>query len=69
MDEKLTTDVIQQHIRIQREAEVFPIVNRGQFWFNTLTEKQIKELEQWYKDWLEATKTMKIPKKPKWLKD
>ena len=55
-------------LRMMREDECFTIVNRGQAWYNTLTEEQKEELQAWYKDWLDVTKTGVIPEKPSWLK-
>ena len=55
-------------LRNLREQECFPIINRGQLWYKNLTEEQINELEQWYKDYLDITITKIIPQKPEWLK-
>ena len=55
-------------LRKLREEKCFPIVNRGSFWYETLTEEQVKELREWYSAWLNVTETFKIPHKPKWLK-
>lgn len=55
-------------LRLQRENECFPIINRGQLWYDTLTEKQQLELKKWYQLWLDVTQTEKIPEKPSWLK-
>ena len=48
-----------------REAECFPI-NRGQLWYDRLSEKQKAELQVWYSDWL-VTDTLTAPEKPSWL--
>ncbi|HEL1234607.1 TPA: DUF2977 domain-containing protein [Streptococcus equi subsp. zooepidemicus] len=56
-------------IRLQRNRECFSVINRGQLWYDKLTDKQREELQQWYDDWLNATSTKKIPSKPSWLKD
>ena len=56
------------YIRDIRAMECFPIINRGKFWYETLTEEQIAELHKWYNEWLNATETLIIPKKPEWLK-
>ena len=53
--------------RSLRERDCFPIINRGQLWYQTLTEDQLIELNKWYKDWLDVTKTLVIPTKPSWL--
>lgn len=63
-------DAISQisELRIRREEECFPIINRGQLWYNTLTTEQVQELNQWYMAWLDITETKIIPTKPSWLK-
>jgi len=65
---KLPEELIITQLRRIREVECFSIVNRGKLWYNTITESQLKELEKWYKEWLDVTKTKKVPQKPKWLK-
>lgn len=57
---------ILQRLRFKRE-ECFEIINRGKLWYDTLSETQIKELKEWYKNWLDVTKTKTIPQKPEWL--
>ena len=54
-------------IRRLREKECFSVINRGQLWYDHLTEKQRSELDAWYKAWLDATETGAIPDKPEWL--
>lgn len=54
-------------LRKLREEKCFPIVNRGSFWYESLTEEQVAELREWYNAWLDVTITFKIPIKPKWL--
>jgi len=54
--------------RRRRNRECFPIINRGNAWYNTLTSSQKLDLDKWYKDWLEVTVTLVEPIKPKWLK-
>ena len=54
-------------IRGMREMFVFPIINRGQAWYWTLSEKQTAELKEWYNAWLDATDTGIIPDTPEWL--
>ena len=58
----------QQQLRKLREAECFALVNRGELWYNRLTEEQKTELEKWYQAWLDVTETLTIPNKPNWLK-
>ena len=54
-------------IRLLREQECFPVINRGLLWYETLTVKQKLELTKWYQAWLDATKTGVMPKKLAWL--
>lgn len=54
-------------IRIVREEECFPIVNRGKLWYDQLTSSQFNEMKAWYEAWLDAPATGKMPKKPKWI--
>lgn len=63
-----TQEEIKVNFRQQREVECFPIINRGQLWYDGLTEQQIAELTAWYKDWLNVTQTLDVPEKPTWLK-
>ena len=59
-----------------REEECFVYINRGELWYNKLTEEQKQELESWYQAWLDVTKETNkdengdyiIPQKPSWLK-
>ena len=55
-------------LRNDREAICFTIVNRGVLWYNTLTEEQKIELNNWYLAWLDVTETRIVPQKPEWLK-
>lgn len=54
-------------IRHRRETECFPIVNRGQLWYDKLSKKKKEELEQWYQAWLDTTNTGVVPEKLAWL--
>lgn len=54
-------------IRELREDVCFPIINRGELWYRTLTDEQVEELNQWYVNWLDAPQTKNIPEKPTWL--
>lgn len=56
-----------EKLRAKRETECFSIINRGQLWYLTLTEQQLKELQIWYNKWLDVTKTLVEPTKPEWL--
>lgn len=37
-----------QALRRRRIGECFSVINRGQLWYNTLTEEQKQELQIWY---------------------
>lgn len=54
-------------IRRQREVECFPVINRGQLWYERLTEEQKEELKTWYQAWLDAASTGVVPDRPAWL--
>lgn len=64
----IQTEEENEKLRIERDNECFSVVNRGWLWYDTLTEKQTKELRKWYQDWLDVTETRKKPDKPSWLK-
>ena len=66
--EALLTEAKKDEFRMRREKECFSVINRGWLWYDTLTEKQTKELRKWYKDWLDVTETKKKPDRPSWLK-
>ena len=55
-------------LRSNRESKCFPIINRGQLWYETLTEEQKTELRFWYRAWLDVTVSMQEPSMPVWLK-
>ncbi len=55
-------------LRIKREQECYPIINRGQLWYSHLTDEQKQELDDWYEKWLNVTETKVIPERPSWLK-
>lgn len=55
-------------LRIKREQECYPIINRGQLWYSHLTEEQKQELNVWYERWLNVTETKMIPERLSWLK-
>ncbi|MBR2312216.1 MAG: hypothetical protein IKA46_02890 [Clostridia bacterium] len=61
-------ETVKASLRKLREEKCFPIVNRGSFWYESLTEEQVVELREWYAAWLDVTATFKIPSAPKWLK-
>lgn len=53
--------------RKRRLEECFPIINRGQLWYDTLSKEQLTELKNWYQAWLDGTSTQTVPEKPEWL--
>ena len=78
---KPTQDEILELLRLRRENECFPIINRGILWYNLLTDEQKLELDKWYKEWLDITDIYRnayeenselsietiMPIKPDWL--
>lgn len=66
-DEKVLQEKLNL-VRRKRENDCFPIINRGQLWYDTLSEQQKTELRNWYQQWLDVTTTFVIPTKPEWLK-
>lgn len=59
----------QGELRKRREAECFPIINRGILWYEKLTTEQKTELSVWYEAWLNAPQTLSAPETPSWLVD
>lgn len=55
-------------LRRLRVRECFSAVNRGEVWYNLLTNEQKEELKTWYQAWLDVTESLSIPEKPVWLK-
>jgi hypothetical protein len=70
---KYTAEEIEQNIkeaiRQRREKECFPIINRGQAWYNLLTFEQREEIDKWYIAWLNATETGEIPEMPVFINE
>jgi hypothetical protein len=63
----LPTDGAKEALRELRERECFSIINRGQLWYESLTDEQRADLSAWYRAWLDCTSTMLTPKRPTWL--
>lgn len=63
-----TKEEILENLRQRREEECFSIINRGELWYDALTEAQLNELNNWYNAWLNVTETEIIPIKPSWIK-
>lgn len=57
----------ENELRSRREAECFPVINRGVLWYNKLSDEQKQELSAWYEAWLDAPETGSVPEKPSWL--
>lgn len=53
--------------RRRRAQLCFSVVNRGQVWYDTLSDIQKAELRAWYLDWLNVTETLREPTPPSWL--
>ena len=66
-DAQAQSEAAKAEYRRRRELECFPIINRGQLWYDTLSEGQLSELKNWYQAWLDGTHTQTIPEKPEWL--
>lgn len=73
---QLTDEEILNNLRSKRQYECFSVVNRGELWYNKLTEEQKSQLSAWYDAWLDVTEENNkdnngeyiIPTKPIWLK-
>lgn len=68
VNEGLLNDYLRVVARTKRNQECFPIINRGELWYDTLSDAQYEELKKWYQNWLDVTETLVEPKKPEWLK-
>lgn len=55
-------------LRDQRGRVCFPVINRGELWYEGLSETQRAELAVWYRAWLDVTETGIVPEAPAWLK-
>lgn len=60
-------EAVEQYRRL-REVECFSVINRGQLWYEPLTDAQRDELRQWYQTWLDGTANLVVPDRPAWLK-
>ena len=65
---EIQSEAVKEALRIQRESECFPIINRGELWYQSLTSAQITELSEWYNAWLDVTETMTVPEALSWVK-
>lgn len=66
-ESEVEQDALKQELRDRREVECFPIINRGQLWYESLDGQQRTELREWYTAWLKVTETFQVPEKPHWL--
>lgn len=66
--EEIETSQKKVEIRTHRERTCFPVINRGQAWYDTLSEEEKADLAEWYQAWLDAPDTMTEPPTPEWLK-
>lgn len=64
---ELENNKVLSNLRSQREKICFPYINRGDLWYNRLSDVQIVELNTWYQAWLDVTETKIIPEAPEWL--
>lgn len=67
--EEYTNGRIMAEIRDKRQTVCFPIVNRGNLWYDLLSDGERAELMVWYKAWLDAPETLIEPEMPEWLKE
>ena len=65
---KLDGERALNELREQRQLECFPVINRGELWYQSLTSAQITELSEWYNAWLNVTETKVVPTMPTWIK-
>lgn len=65
--DKLNHELKLHELRETRSQKCFNIINRGQLWYNRLTESQKQELQEWYQAWLDVTYTFVEPETPEWL--
>ena len=64
---KLVNGFDESEFRLLRDDQCFSIINRSPLWYNSLTDQQRTELQDWYQAWLDVTETKQIPEKPDWL--
>ena len=66
-DAAVKLEVRREELRKLRDVECFPVINRGWFWYLTLTLSQWRELRSWYLAWLKVTETLTPPERPDWI--
>lgn len=62
-------NVMKDYYRDRRDKICYPVVNRGQLWYDHLTTKQKTLLNDWYEAWLDVTRTLIEPRTPGWIND
>lgn len=67
--ESLLLEMQKDRLRRRRETECFPVVNRGNPWYDFLAPAQREELVEWYHMWLDVTETLQPPEPPAFLTD
>lgn len=60
-------NILIEELRGRRQRECYTYINRGELWYNHLTDYQKEELNAWYQAWLDVTETLEVPEKPSWL--
>lgn len=65
--DKLKHKLKLHNLRENRSKKCFNVLDRGQVWYNTLTDEQRQELQEWYQAWLDVTDTLVEPETPEWL--
>lgn len=58
---------VEYNLRKLRYFTCFPVVDRGQLWYNDLTDEQYSELKDWRQAWLDVTITYVVPTTPSWV--
>ena len=60
--------ILDKEYQLEKENEEKLMVNRGKLWYDSLSNEQSIELQNWYQNWLDAPETMIIPTMPAWIK-
>ena len=63
----LNEECFNEELRLKRQKLCFPYINRGELWYNRLSDTQKNELDTWYQAWLDVTDTKVVPIAPEWL--
>lgn len=57
----------QSEIQEERKYRCFPVINRGQLWYDKLTIDELETVKVWYQQWLDAPNTLVIPETPSFI--